>query len=562
MHKPTSSRTAATALVEQLVINGVRHVFCVPGESFLPVLDALRDSVITVTVCRHEGGAAMMAEAVGKCTGRPGICFVTRGPGATNASAGIHIAQQDSTPMIMFVGQVETSVREREAFQELDYRAVFGSMTKWTVEIDDSSRITEFVSRAFYTASGGRPGPVVVALPRNMLSERVAVDNAPPYEPVETSPGEEEMARFGELLAESKNPLFVLGGSRWSAGARGQIHEFANRTSLPVATSYRRSTLFYPLHPLYAGDLGLGPNPKLVARAKAADLLVLVGGRLGEIASQGYSLISSPSPETKLVHIHPGAEEIGRVYRPHLAIHASPNRFVAALKRLVVTPNPAWREGADAAHADFLAWTAIATPQPGDVNLGEIMIWLRDHVPADTILCNGAGNYASWIHRFYRFRGFMTHIAPTSASMGYGMPAAVAMQRLHPERLVLSVNGDGDFLMSGQEFAVAVQYRLPIIVLVCDNGMYGTIRMHQEREYPGRVCATELHNPNFDAYARAFGGFGVVVSKTSDFPAAFEAARASGLPSIIHLKIDPDAILPAATLSGIRERALGAAVTV
>jgi acetolactate synthase I/II/III large subunit len=561
MHKSTSNRIAAEALVEQLVINGVRQVFCVPGESFLPVLDALRDSCITVTVCRHEGGAAMMAEAVGKSTGRPGICFVTRGPGATNASAGLHIAQQDSTPMIMFVGQVETSVREREAFQELDYRAVFGSMTKWTVEVDDPDRITEFVSRAFYTACGGRPGPVVIALPKDMLSKRVTVDNAPPYEPVETSPGEEEMARLGELLADSKNPLFVLGGSRWSADARGQIHEFADRTGLPVATSYRRSTLFYPLHPLYAGDLGLGPNPKLVARAKAADLLVLVGGRLGEIPSQGYSLLSSPSPKTKLVHIHPGAEEIGRVYRPHLAIHASPNRFVAALKRLAVTPNPAWREGADAAHADFVAWTTIATPQPGDVNLGEIMIWLSDHVPADTILCNGAGNYASWIHRFYRFREFMTHVAPTSASMGYGMPAAIAMQRLHPERLVLSVNGDGDFLMSGQEFAIAVQYQLPIIVVVCDNGMYGTIRMHQEREFPARVCATELHNPNFEVYARAFGGFGAVVHKTSDFPAAFEAARASGQPSIIHLKIDPDAILPATTLLGIRERALAATVT-
>jgi acetolactate synthase I/II/III large subunit len=561
MHKPMSSRNAAAALVEQLVVNGVRHVFCVPGESFLPVLDALRDSSITVTVCRHEGGAAMMAEAVGKSTGRPGICFVTRGPGATNASAGIHIAQQDSTPMIMFVGQVETSVREREAFQELDYRAVFGSMTKWTVEVDDPNRITEFVSRAFYTASGGRPGPVVVALPKDMLSQSVSIDNAPPYEPVETSPGEQEMARFGALLAESQEPLFVLGGSRWSEGARGQIHEFADRTGLPVATSYRRSTLFHPLHPLYAGDLGLGPNPKLVARVKAADLLVLVGGRLGEIPSQGYSLLSSPAPATKLVHIHPGAEEIGRVYRPHLAIHASPNRFVAALKRLAITPNPAWREGANAAHADFVAWTETATPQPGDVNLGEIMIWLRDHVAADTILCNGAGNYASWIHRFYRFREFMTHIAPTSASMGYGMPAAIAMQRLHPERLVLSVNGDGDFLMTGQEFAIAVQYRLPIIVIVCDNGMYGTIRMHQEREFPGRVSATELRNPDFDAYARAFGGFGAVVRNTSDFPAAFEAARASGLPSIIHLKIDPDAILPATTLSGIRERALAAAST-
>jgi acetolactate synthase-1/2/3 large subunit len=556
MHKLTPHRTAARALVEQLAINGVEHVFCVPGESFLPVLDALRDSAITVTVCRHEGGAAMMAEAVGKATGRPGICFVTRGPGATNASAGIHIAQQDSTPMILFVGQVETSVREREAFQELDYRAVFGSMTKWTVEVDHASRITEFVSRAFYTASSGRPGPVVVALPKDVLSERVTIANAPPFEPVETSPGEEEMARLGELLAASENPLFLLGGSRWSEAARSQIHAFADATGLPIATSYRRSTLFDPLHPLYAGDLGLGPNPKLVARAKAADLLVLVGGRLGEIPSQGYSLLASPSPLTKLVHIHPGAEEIGRVYRPHLAIHASPTRFVASLNRLAVSPKPAWRAQANAAHADYLSWTETATPQPGDVNLGEIMIWLRDHVPADTILCNGAGNYASWIHRFYRFRQFMTHVAPTSASMGYGMPAAIAMQRLHPERLVISVNGDGDFLMSGQEFAIAVQYRLPIIVVVCDNGMYGTIRMHQEREFPGRVSATELHNPDFDAYARAFGGFGAVVRRTAEFPAAFAAARQSGLPAIIHLKIDPDAILPAATLSGIRERAL------
>ena len=465
MHKHTPSRTAAAALVEQLVINGVKHVFCVPGESFLPVLDALRDSGITKTVCRHEGGAAMMAEAIGKVTGRPGVCFVTRGPGATNASAGIHIAQQDSTPMIMFVGQVETSVRDREAFQELDYRAVFGSMTKWTAEVDDPDRITEFVSRAFYTASSGRPGPVVLALPKDVLSERVTVTNAPAFEPVETSPGEEEMTRLGELLAEARNPLFVLGGSRWSEAARRQIHEFAEATGMPIATSYRRSTLFDPLHPLYAGDLGLGPNPKLVARAKAADLLVLVGGRLGEIPSQGYSLLSSPSPQTKLVHIHPGAEEIGRVYRPHLAIHASPNRFVAALKRLPLAAKPSWRESAGAAHADFLAWTGTATPQPGDVNLGEIMIWLRDNVPSDTILCNGAGNYASWIHRFYRFREYMTHVAPTSASMGYGMPAAIAMQRLHPQRLVLSVNGDGDFLMSGQEFAIAVQYRLPIIVV-------------------------------------------------------------------------------------------------
>jgi acetolactate synthase-1/2/3 large subunit len=556
MHQLLKGRSAAEALVDQLVINGVRHVFCVPGESFLPVLNALRDREITITVCRHEGGAAMMAEAMGKATGMPGICFVTRGPGATNASAGIHVAQQDSTPLIMFVGQVERSVKERGAFQEMDYRAVFGSMTKWTTELDDPDRVTEFVSRAFYTATSGRPGPVVMALPKDVLSEPVTVANAPAFVQVETSPGAEEMTELAALLAASERPLLVLGGSRWSNEARLQIERFAGRTGLPVATSYRRGTLFDPLHPLYAGDLGLGPNPKLVARARSADLIVLIGGRLGEIASQGYSLLSSPSPLTKLVHIHPGAEELGRVYRPQLAIHASPIRFVAALVRLEIAPKQVWRDSADAAHADYLAWTGAATPQPGDVNLGEVMTWLRDHAPADTILCNGAGNYTSWIHRFYRFRHYMTHIAPTSASMGYGMPAAIAMQRLHPERLVLSVNGDGDFLMSGQEFAIAVQYRLPIVVVVCDNGMYGTIRMHQEREFPGRVAATELLNPDFAAYARAFGGYGTTVEKTNEFPAAFAAARASGLPSIIHLKINPDAILPGATLSGIRKAAL------
>lgn len=556
MHQLLKSRTAAEALVDQLVINGVKHVFCVPGESFLPVLNALRDRDIAITVCRHEGGAAMMAEAIGKATGRPGICMVTRAPGATNASAGIHIAQQDSTPMIMFVGQVERSVKERGAFQEMDYRAVFGSMTKWTTELDDPDRVTELVSRAFYTATSGRPGPVVVALPKDVLSERVTVANAPAFVQVETSPGAEEMAELGALLARAERPLVVLGGSRWNQKARDQIHAFAERTGLPIATSYRRGTLFDPLHPLYAGDLGLGPNPKLVARAKAADLIVLVGGRLGEIPSQGYSLLSSPAPLTKLVHIHPGAEELGQVYRPELAIHASPIRFVAALTRLDVAARPAWRDSAIAAHEEYRAWTETATLQPGDVNLGEVMTWLRDHVPQDTILCNGAGNYASWIHRFYRFRNYMTHLAPTSASMGYGMPAAVAMQRLHPDRLVLSINGDGDFLMSGQEFAIAVQYRLPIVAVVCDNGMYGTIRMHQERDFPGRVAATELLNPDFSAYARAFGGFGATVEKTAEFPAAFAAARASGLPAIIHLKIDPDAILPAATLSGIRKQAL------
>jgi acetolactate synthase-1/2/3 large subunit len=556
MHAPVKGRTAAAVLVDQLITNGVRHVFCVPGESFLGVLDALHDRDIEVTVCRQEGGAAMMAEAVGKATGRPGVCFVTRGPGATNASAGIHIAQQDSTPMIMFVGQVERGFREREAFQELDYRAVFGSMTKWASEIDDPARVPEFVSRAFHAATSGRPGPVVMALPKDVLGERVDVPDAPAFEPVETSPGEPEMAALAGLLEQAERPILVLGGSRWNEATREAMHRLAERFAVPVATSYRRLPLFDPLHPCYAGDLGLGPNPKLVARVKAADLVLAIGGRLGELPSQGYTLFDVPGPRTALVHVHPGAEELGRVYRPRLAINATPVRFVAALEALALSDGAGWGEQVRAAHADYLDWSQTPTDQPGGVNLGAVMVWLREALPADAILCNGAGNYAAWIHRFYRFRRYATHIAPTSASMGYGVPAAVAMKRLHPHRIVLSVNGDGDFLMNGQEFATAVQYDLPIIAIVCDNGMYGTIRMHQEREFPGRVAATDLRNPDFAAYARAFGGFGTTVDETGAFPAAFRAAQASGKPAIIHLRIDPEAITPTTTLAGIRRRAL------
>ena len=558
LHKPqtATTRTAAQVLVDQLVVNGVKHVFCVPGESFLAVLDALHDSDIVVTVCRQEGGAAMMAEALGKATGQPGICFVTRGPGATNASAGIHIAKQDSTPLIMFVGQVQRGVREREAFQELDYRAVFGSMTKWTTELDDPDRVPELVSRAFYTATSGRPGPVVISLPRDVLTEQTSACPTAPFEPVETSPGDPEMQRLAELLVGAERPFFILGGSRWSEEARAEMHLLAERLGVPVGTSYRRGPLFDALHPHYAGDVGLGPNPKLIARIKACDLVVMVGGRLSEIATQGYTLFDVPEARTTLVHVYPGVEELGRVYRPDLAIHASPTRFVPALARIALAGSTGWRAETAAAHADYLAWSETATPQPGGVNLGEVMIWLRNALPADAILCNGAGNYAAWIHRFFRFRRFGSHIAPTSASMGYGIPAAVALQRLHPGRVVVSLNGDGDFLMNGQEFAIAVQYGLPIIGIVCDNASYGTIRMHQERDYPGRVMATDLKNPDFAAYARAFGGFGATVEATADFPAAFEAARASGQPSIIHVKIDADAITPGVTLSAIRAKAL------
>jgi acetolactate synthase-1/2/3 large subunit len=558
MRSNDGSRTAAEVLIDQLVIHGARHAFCVPGESYIAALDAFHDSPIALTICRHESGAAMMAEAVGKVTGRPGICFVTRGPGATNASAGLHIARQDSTPMIMFVGQVAREMREREAFQELDYRAVFGSIAKWATEIDDPARIPELVSRAFHAATNGRPGPVVVALPEDMLTERVVVPDAPAFEPVETWPGASAMSRLQKLLWAAERPIMLLGGSRWSEGACDSLMRFAERFRLPVATTFRRGHLFDALHPCYAGDLGIGPNPRLLARVKSADLVMLVGGRLGEMPSQSYTLFDIPRPQIKLIHVHPGAEEFGRVYSPYLAIHAAPTAFAAALEGLQPPSTIHWRADTDTAHADYLAWTEKATSVPGAVNLGEVIVWLREHLPADAFICNGAGNFSAWVHRFYRLRKFAAHVGPTAGSMGYGLPAAVAMKRLHPEREVVCIAGDGDFLMTGQEFATAVQYQLPLIVIIADNGMYGTIRMHQERHYPGRVIATELKNPDFSAYAHAFGGFGATVETTADFATAFSAAQQSSRPAIIHLKIDPDAITPATTLTAIRNKALEA----
>ena len=552
------TRTGGEILIDQLAIHGVRHAFCVPGESYLAALDAFHDSDIALTVCRHESAAAIMAEAVGKVTGRPGICFVTRGPGATNASAGIHIARQDSSPMIVFVGQVGRNMREREAFQELDYRAVFGTMAKWATEIDDPARIPELVSRAFHTACNGRPGPVVIALPEDMLTERATVPDASAFEPVEIWPGLTDMSRLQKLLWAAKHPVVLAGGSRWSEAAFAALARFAERFQLPVATTFRRGHLFDALHPCYAGDMGIGPNPKLLARVKGADLVLLIGGRMSEMASQSYTLFDIPEPQMKFVHVHPGAEELGRVYHPALAINAAPTAFCSALEGLQPPNEIAWKGEADVAHADYLAWSDKPASVPGGVNLGEILVWLRENLPSDSFLTNGAGNFAGWIHRFYRFRKFATHVGPTSGSMGYGFPAAIGMKTLYPDRAAVCIAGDGDFLMTGQDFMTAVQYSLPVIVVIADNGLYGTIRMHQERDYPGRVVATALKNPDFVAYAKAFGGFGVLVEKTADFPAAFAAAQKSGQPSIIHLKIDPEAITPTATLKGIREKALAA----
>jgi acetolactate synthase-1/2/3 large subunit len=458
--------------------------------------------------------------------------------------------------MILFVGQVGRDMREREAFQELDYRAVFGTVAKWATEIDDPTRIPEIVSRAFHTACNGRPGPVVVALPEDMLTERALVSDATAFEPVEIWPGLTDMSRLQKMLWAAKRPIALVGGSRWSEAASAAMMRFAERFALPVATTFRRQYLFDALHPCYAGDFGIGPNPKLLARVKGADLVLLIGDRMSEMSSQSYTAFGIPEPQMKLVHVHPGSEELGRVYHPTLAINASPTAFCASLEGLQPPNEIAWRGEIDTAHADFLTWTEKATPQPGPINLGEIMVWLRDNLSPDSVITNGAGNFATWINRFYRFRKYATLVGPTSGSMGYGLPAALAMKTVNKDRVVVCVAGDGDFMMTGNDFATAVQYELPVIVVIWDNGTYGTIRMHQEREYPGRVVGTELKNPDFVAYAKAFGGFGILVEKTADFPAAFAAAQKSGKPAIIHLKVDPEPLTPGMSMSAIREKAL------
>ena len=548
-------RTGGQVLVDTLVTHGADHVFCVPGESYLAVLDAFHDSPLNITVCRQEGGAAMMADAYGKLTGRPGICFVTRGPGATNASAGVHIAFQDSSPMILFIGQVGRDMIDREAFQEIDYRRMFGQMAKWVAQIDDASRIAEYVTRAFYTATSGRPGPVVLALPEDMLCDLVAPASVDRFTPVVTHPGAADMAQVNELLAGAQRPFVLVGGGGWSADAAANMAQFAERWEMGVAVSFRAQDYFDNNHPNYIGDVGIGVNPKLAARVDEADVLLVLGARLGEMTTGGYTLIDIPRPKQKLIHVYPGAEELGRVYQPHLAINAGMAPVTAALAALKPPAARPWLSRTLQARADYLSWTEPPATR-GDVQMGQIIGWLRSHLPEDAILCNGAGNYASWPNRFYRYRQFRTLLGPTSGSMGYGTPAAVAAKRLHPQRTVIAFAGDGCFMMNGQEFATAIQYDLPIIVIVVNNGIYGTIRMHQEREYPGRISATDLVNPDFAALAKAYGGHGEVVRETKDFVPAFERAQASGKPSIIEIRLDADVITPNTTLSAIREAAL------
>lgn len=557
MTHPFHPRTGGRILVDQLLAQGVSRVTAIPGESYLAVLDALHDAAIEVVICRNEGGAAMMADAAGKLTGRPGICFVTRGPGATNAAHGIHIAAQDSTPLILFVGQVDRGMKEREAFQEIDYKAVFGSIAKWVVEIDDAARIPELVARAFRVAMQGRPGPVVVALPEDMLLDTAEVADAPYVEPARLTPDPVDMAEVARLLSAARRPFVIAGGSRWTEAGVAALVRAAERFALPVGTGLRRTDRFPQDHPNYAGDVGIGQNPALTVRIRAADLVILVGSRASEMTTGSYTLLGIPeNPGQTLIHVHPGAEELGRVYQPALAIQATPAAFAEALAALPELPALPWAEETRAANAAFQAWTDKPGPVPGDFQYGAAMAWIRDHLPADAIIANGAGNYSIWLHRYYRFRRFGTQLAPTSGSMGYGIPAAVMAKIMNPDRMVVSFAGDGCFMMNGQEFATAVQYSAPVIVILIDNGMYGTIRMHQEREYPARVCGTKLQNPDFAAYAVAFGGHGERVTRTEEFAPAFERAVASGKPAILHCLIDPDAITPATTLEAIREAAL------
>ncbi|HWG71927.1 MAG TPA: thiamine pyrophosphate-binding protein [Steroidobacteraceae bacterium] len=554
-----SLRTGGRILVDELAVHGVDHAFCVPGESYLSVLDALYESPISLTVCRQEGGAAMMAEAYGKLTGRPGICMVTRGPGATNACPGLHIAHHDSTPMILLIGQVERSMRGREAFQEIDYRAFLGPLTKWVDEIDDPSRIPEFMSRAFHAATSGRPGPVALALPEDMLTQRASVPAGKRYQLIESAPVPEDFARFQELLARAERPLVVLGGSRWDQASVDRIGRFAEAFSLPVAVSFRRQDLFPSTHSHFIGDLGVGTNPRLLEYAGQCDFILLIGGRLSELTSQGYTLLSIPCPTQTLVHVHPGSEEFGKTYRPEIAFNMSPHSFSCAVSPLRTARDGARMSRVELGRRIYEDWSRRPGAVPGDFNLGQALCALREELPDDAVICNGAGNYAIWVHRYLDYRRFGTQLAPTAGSMGYGVPAAVAAKRLHPDRMVVAFAGDGCFLMNGQEFATAIRYELPIIVVVIDNAMFGTIRMHQETHYPGRVIGTGLSNPDFAAYARAFGGHGELVTTTSEFMPAFRNAVASGVPSIVHCMTDPDAITPTRSLSRIRGDAIEAA---
>jgi acetolactate synthase-1/2/3 large subunit len=546
-------RTGGQVLVKQLLIHGVSKIFCVPGESFLAATDALYDVAehIDLFVCRQEGGAATMAEAYGKLTGEPGVCFVTRGPGATNASIAVHIAQQDSTPMVLFVGQINSAHTGREAFQELDYPRVFGGLAKWATQVDDAARLPEVIRRAFTTATSGRPGPVVVALPENMLSSVVDVRDSIRYGTSQASPDAAALADLAELLAAARRPVLIVGGGGWDQEAATRVTDFAERWRLPAVTSFRRQDLITHRSSSYAGALGPGADPKLMQRVREADLLLVVGARLGEMTTAGYTVIEAPIPVQQLVHVHASAEELGRVYEAKLAINSGPRQFAAQLVLLDPPTELPWSSLTSDARAEHVAH---ATPRPKDIelDLADVVTHINSVVPRDTVITNGAGNYTTWVHRFYEFTEHPCQLGPTNGSMGYGLPAAIAACVTYPDRTVIAFAGDGCLLMTGQELATAMQYDLRMIVIVINNGHYGTIRLHQEKRFPGRVIGTGLRNPDFVAFAESFGLHAERVIRTKDFPAAFERARVAGRVALIELITDPEQATPDTLLSSVR----------
>ena len=546
-------RSGGRILVDQLELNGVDLAFCLPGESFLPVLDALHDSPIRLVSCRHEQGAANAAEAYGKLTGRPGICLVTRGPGATQAAVGVHTAKQDSTPLILLVGHVPRGFQGREAWQELDYASVFGDIAKAAWHVDRADRLPEHLERAFSLALSGRPGPVVLALPEDMLAEEADVPDATPARVARSTPRDEDLARLRELLDASERPLVIVGEGGWTRQTGEDVLAFCEANELPVACAFRCQDFVDNRSRSYAGVLGVAMDERLATRLREADLVLALGGRLGEVPTRRYTLLDVPRPRQTLVHAHPDPDELGFVYRPELPVACGLPELAAALRRLEPV-EPRWLEWTQAARADYEA-NLRHEAMEGPVDLGEIMAFLRSRLPGDTIQTCGAGNFTVWAHRFAEFTQYGTQVCPRSGSMGYGVAAAIAAKLVYPDRIALCFTGDGDFVMSSPEFATAVQYELPIIVLLVNNGMYGTIRMHQERQFPGRVVGTDLVNPDFPALARAYGGFGERVERTADFEATFERALGSGVPALLELPVDPERISPRITLSELQGQA-------
>ena len=546
-------RHGGKILIDQLEAQGASAVFTVPGESFLAALDGLHDSNrIKTVICRQEGGAAMMAEAWGKVTGEPGICMVTRGPGAANAMAGLHVAQQDSTPMIMFLGLPGEQHEDREAFQEIETKSLFGSFVKWAAVIRSTARIPEYVSRAFHVAKNGRPGPVVLGLPEDMLSTMGEADDAKPARLAEPAPSTADQATFAALLAKAQRPLMIVGGPGWSGKIQKQVEAFADRFDMPVAAAFRFQDYIDNRHRCYAGHAGIGLDGKLAAAIGASDMLIVVGARLGEMTTSGYTLLEIPNPRQTLVHVHPSGNELGSVYRADLPINATAATFADLLESLPAPASKPWSATTKALHDAYLvSLSPLVTP--GSVQFAEVVRTVSDMLPENGIVTNGAGNYAGFVHRYTQYKGYRSCLAPASGSMGYGLPAAIAAKLADPTRTVVNYAGDGCFLMTGQEMATAAQYGLDIVTIIANNGMYGTIRAHQERQYPERVVGTTLMNPDFAAYARAFGGHGEKVSRTADFKPAFERALASRKPAIIELEIDPEALTPRQTLSQIRE---------